>query len=328
MLLLAGDIGGTNARLCLVEVEIKNQAISSKTILQQVYASKSGNLVTIVQRFLAGKFQPDIACFALAGPVINNKCKLTNLPWSELAGDTLQKDLNIPQVILINDFVAVAYSIVLEPEKKILTLQKGQLVLNAPIAIIGAGTGLGKALAIVEGNNYRVFPTEGGHQNFSPHNALTDKLLSYLRRQTEPVDVERVVSGRGIVEIFCFLHECVYPDAPSKDILQQNDPALAIAKSAKQGDFLCQKTMEIFVEAYGAAAGDMALNLLPFGGLYIAGGIAAQNLELMQQGKFIQAFKHKARVEPTLLEKIPVYIVLNSLEGLKGAIKYALSQLT
>ncbi len=322
MLVLAGDIGGTNTRLCLVETDGKNES----TLREEIYPSGNEGLVPLVRQFLGDECNVYKACFALAGPVLNNKCKITNLPWPELDAARLQEELNIAKVSLINDFVAIGYNIVLEKNKSLVTLQEGEFLPDAPIAIIGAGTGLGKAFAVPEGDSYRVFPTEGGHESFAPDNLLAQELLAYLRADGK-VDVERVVSGPGIVDIFRFLQDRKFASEDAGDFLSQFDPGAAIAKGAAAGHFLCQQTMAIFVEAFGAAAGDMAVSFLPFGGLYIAGGIASQNIELMRNGSFIKAFTDKARVNPVLLEKVPVHIVLNTLEGLRGAVKYAATKM-
>ena len=322
MLVLAGDIGGTNTRLCLVETDGKNES----TLREEIYPSGNEGLVPLVRQFLGDECNVYKACFALAGPVLNNKCKITNLPWPELDAAQLQEELNIAKVSLINDFVAIGYNIVLEKNKSLVTLQEGEFLPDAPIAIIGAGTGLGKAFAVPEGDSYRVFPTEGGHESFAPDNLLAQELLAYLRADGK-VDVERVVSGPGIVDIFRFLQDRKFASEDVGDFLSQFDPGAAIAKGAAAGHFLCQQTMAIFVEAFGAAAGDMAVSFLPFGGLYIAGGIAAQNIELMRNGSFIKVFTDKARVNPVLLEKVPVHIVLNTLEGLRGAVKYAATKM-
>jgi glucokinase len=322
MLVLAGDIGGTNTRLCLVETDGKNES----TLREEIYPSGNEGLVPLVRQFLGDECNVYKACFALAGPVLNNKCKITNLPWPELDAARLQEELNIAKVSLINDFVAIGYNIVLEKNKSLVTLQEGEFLPDAPSAILGAGTGLGKAFAVPEGDSYRVFPTEGGHESFAPDNLLAQELLAYLRADGK-VDVERVVSGPGIVDIFRFLQDRKFASEDAGDFLSQFDPGAAIAKGAAAGHFLCQQTMAIFVEAFGAAAGDMAVSFLPFGGLYIAGGIAAQNIELMQNGSFIKAFTDKARVNPVLLEKVPVHIVLNTLEGLRGAVKYAATKM-
>jgi glucokinase len=301
---------------------VETDGNNESTRREEIYPSGNEGLVPLVQRFLGDESNVHKACFALAGPVLNNKCKITNLPWPELDATKLQEELNIAKVSLINDFVAVGYNIVLEENKSLVTLQQGEFLPDAPIAIIGAGTGLGKAFAVPEGDSYRVFPTEGGHQNFAPSDALSRELLEYLGFYGV-IDVERIVSGSGIVNIFRFLRDRKFPRENEGDFLLQSDPAFAIAKGAAGGNFLCQRTMEIFIEAYGSAVGDAVVSLLPFGGVYIAGGIAAQNTELMSSGIFINALKKKARVNVTLLDKIPVHIVLNTLEGLRGAVKYA-----
>lgn len=324
MLILAGDIGGTNARLSLTETDEQQQAI---TIREAIYPSGQDGLVPLVIQFLDRAVKPDRACFAVAGPVLNHKCKVTNLPWEEMDTQGLQEQLQIPQVSLINDFVAIAYNLVLEENNNLITLQRGEFSAESPKVIIGAGTGLGKALAIPQATSYQVFPTEGGHQNFAPMNSLMGELRNYL--QTDGVvDVESVVSGPGIINIFRFLSDRQFPQADTTLLLNQDDPALAISQAAQQGNLLCQQTMSLFLQAYGAAVGDMAVNLLPFGGVYIAGGIATKNLELMKNGLFMQAFKQKARLNPALLEKIPVHIVLNTLEGLRGAVKYAIHKMS
>jgi glucokinase len=323
MLILAGDIGGTNTRLCLVKDS------SFEIIKEQIFSSNTDSLTTIVKEFLGQEYSPEKACFAVAGPVLNNKCKLTNLSWSELNGEELQNELNIPKISLINDFVAVGYNIVFDDKKELLTLQTGELINNAPIAIIGAGTGLGKAFAIPQGNSYEVFPSEGGHTDFAPTNQLQSELLQYLSENgNNKVDTEAVVSGMGIVNIFQFLRT-KYPQENVESFLLQPDLAKAIAIESAQANphILCEKTMQIFIETYGAAVGDIAVTFLPFGGIYIAGGIAAQNLELMQKPEFMANFKNKARVNPLLLEKMPIHIVLNTLSGLMGAVKYALNKM-
>ncbi|MFN5515211.1 MAG: glucokinase [Cyanobacteriota bacterium] len=325
MLILAGDIGGTNTRLWLVETNgVTYKAVKPKTFYKSREAGENG-LVSLVKDFLGSDYSVDKACFAVAGPVLNDSCKITNLSWPVLTSHNLQQDLGIAQVGLINDFVAVGYSLVFEKNKSLLTLQEGDYSPNAPIAIIGAGTGLGKAFAVPQGDSYRVFPTEGGHANFAPYDRLTQKLLKDLSQDgSELVDVETPVSGRGIAEIFTFLASSEFPELDPGNFLAQEDPSQAISRGAAGGNFLCQQTMNLFAEIFGAAAGDMGVNLLPFGGLYIAGGVAPKNIEFLNDGRFIQAFRRKAKLNPELLQKIPVHIYLNDLEGLNGAVNYAI----
>jgi glucokinase len=337
-LLLAGDIGGTKTILRLVE---ESASVSWRTLYEALYPSRDfPDLVPIVQRFLSAAGQqlstaptPEKACFAIAGPVVNNTSVLTNLDWF-LEAERLEKDLEIPKVTLINDFAAVGYGVLGLETKDLHTLQAATPQLDAPIAVIGAGTGLGEGFLIQQNGDYRVFSTEGGHTDFSPRTGLEFQLLQYLREKydIQRISVERVVSGQGIVAIYQFLRDRqIAPESPEigqviKTWEQETgrseksvDPAAVIAKAALENrDRLCEQTMQLFVDAYGTEAGNLALKLLPYGGLYVAGGIAAKNLELIKEGQFLRAFSQKGRVSP-LLERVPVHIVLNPQVGLIGA---------
>lgn len=335
MLLLTGDIGGTKTILRLVEADIQEK--SFKTIREEKYVSASFlDLVPMVQQFLGADDQeiPESACFAIAGPVINNSSQLTNLSW-DLAGDRLQQELKINKVRLINDFAANSYGVLGLKDSELATLQTGEINQQSPIAVIGAGTGLGQGFLIPQGDTYQVFSCEGGHTDFAPRNDLEFDLLKYLRTKlnTSHISVERIVSGQGIISIYQFLRDTNFAressaiGEPISLWEQENastiDPAAIISQGATQGDDLCVKTMTMFIEAYGAEAGNMALKLLPYGGMYIAGGIAAKNLSLMQDGNFLKAFHDKGRMM-VLMERIPLHVVLNSNVGLLGAILYLL----
>ncbi|MBD2180702.1 glucokinase [Planktothrix sp. FACHB-1355] len=337
-LLLAGDIGGTKTLLRLVELPAEGSMYS---LDEATYDSPHyPDLVPIVQKFLGAAAEhlgytplPQKACFAIAGPVVNNTAKLTNLTWA-LDAKRLEKELGIGSIVLINDFAAVGYGVLGLTESDLHTLQDRQPQPDAPIAVIGAGTGLGQGFLVPQGNTYEVFGSEGGHADFAPRSELEFDLLKYLRdkHDIDRISVERVVSGQGIVAIYQFLRDRNYcHESPEiQEIVrswkQQTgriektvDPAAAISKAAlAKSDRLSEQTMQMFVEAYGAEAGNLALKLLPYGGVYIAGGIAAKNLPLMQEGSFIHAFTNKGRMRP-LLEKMPVHIVLNQQVGLIGA---------
>ncbi len=336
-LLLAGDIGGTKTILQLVQMsEESRQALYEK----RYSSSDFPDLVPMVQQFLAEagehlgeKLLPQKACFAIAGPVVNNTVKLTNLTWW-LDAERLEKELGISPISLINDFAAVGYGVLGLEESDLYSLQAGKPQPAAPIAIIGAGTGLGQGFLIQQGDSYQVFGSEGGHVDYAPRAELEFQLLKYLldKHDIQRVSVERVVSGQGIVAVYQFLRDRSFTtEAPDiaevvKTWEQQTgrrektvDPAAAIATAAlEQRDRLSEQTMQIFVESYGAEAGNLALKLLPYGGLYVAGGIAPKILPLMQKGSFLRAFTNKGRMR-TVLEDVPVYIVLNSGVGLIGA---------
>ncbi|WP_019508747.1 glucokinase [Pleurocapsa sp. PCC 7319] len=339
MFLLAGDIGGTKTILRLVEVtEVTLTEKSFKTVKEAQYISANfPDLVPMVQEFLGQDkyLKPQIACFAIAGPVVNDTCNLTNLNWV-LDTQRLEMELDIPKISLINDFAANSFGILGLKDVDVHTLQTGEARKDSPIAVIGAGTGLGEAFLIPQGKKYQIFASEGGHADFAPRNDLETELLKYLRTKlnVEHISVERVVSGQGIVNIYQFLRD--HDFAPQsleigtkiKAWEQENkkniDPAAIISQAAfKQSDRLCEKTMEVFIEAYGAETGNLALKLLSYGGIYIAGGIAAKILPLMQDGRFLNTFKDKGRVSP-LIQEVPVHIVLNPQVGLVGSVLYGL----
>ncbi|MDJ0729573.1 MAG: glucokinase [Crocosphaera sp.] len=339
-ILLAGDIGGTKTILRLVnsgnpkDGEILPQ---QTTVYEKSYPSQEyDDLVPIVQEFFnetKQELQQEITvkngCFGIAGPVVNNTSELTNLSWS-LSGDGLAQELSLERVNLINDFAAIGYGILGLKKDDLHTLQDIEAKGNTPIGVLGAGTGLGECfLTPLESGNYNVFSSEGSHADFAPRNPLEFELLTYIKAQYDlpRVSIERVVSGIGISVIYQFLRY-QYPEKESDKLKQiyqtwesqkNVDLSAEVSKAAlENNDTLCQQTMEMFISAYGAEAGNLALKLLPYGGLYIAGGIAPKILPLMKTGTFMEAFKAKGRIS-SLLTKIPVHIILNPKVGLIGA---------
>ncbi len=318
--LLAGDIGGTKTILRLAEA-IAGDSSAPKTLHQATYSSQAyDDLVPMVREFLENApGKPTRACFAIAGPVVNNTSTLTNLSWS-LTGDRLQDELSLDRVWLINDFEAVGYGILGLEDDDVKVLQAGEPDPSAPIAIIGAGTGLGQGFVIPVGDSYRVFASEGGHTDFAPRNELEFELLNYLIdvQQLPRVSVERVVSGMGIASIYQFLAQ--KNGDRNEEILNASDKGAAIASAALENrDRTCRQALELFVDAYGAEAGNVALKFLPYGGLYVAGGIAAKILPLIVEGdRFLKTYRYKGRVSP-VLDKVSVQVVLNPQVGLLGA---------
>jgi glucokinase len=347
--LLAGDIGGTKTILRLVrsqEFVTSGSLPPQATIYEATYRSADFiDLVPMVGQFLttateATGISPEVerACFGIAGPVLNQRSDLTNLSWS-LSADRLEQELAIPKVRLLNDFAAIGYGILGLSTSDLYPLQSIPVDTNAPIAVLGAGTGLGQGFLIpLPGGGYRVFPSEGAHADFAPRSPLEFQLLTYLqaKNQIDRVSVERVVSGQGIAAIYQFLRDREPSlESPALTALftqwQQEmsqsektiDLSAEVSKAAIAGqDFLSQQTLRIFMEAYGAEAGNLALKLLPYGGLYVAGGIVTKNLPLIQQGHFLKAFRAKGRMGE-LMAKIPIFIVLNPKVGLIGAALHA-----
>ncbi|MFW6316557.1 MAG: glucokinase [Cyanobacteriota bacterium] len=336
--LIAGDIGGTKTILRLVEVTEK--AVNFRNLLEITYSSQSYlDLVPMVQEFLTQtNYKPDRACFAIAGPVVKQVSQLTNLNW-RLDANRLKEELNLEAVSLINDFAAISYGVLGLQNNELETLQDVEAQTDAPIAVIGAGTGLGEGFLTPLGNGeYSVFGTEGGHAEFPPRSELEFRLLEYIRKQKkiDRVSVERVVSGQGIISIYQGLRDLKvitnYNSIVAETIKKwedtqtpEIDPAAVISQAAQgKKDPLSEKTMEIFIEAYAAEAGNLALKLMPYGGLYIAGGIAAKNLSLIKESRFLEVFKQKGRVSP-VLDAVPVHIILDPQVGLLGSIMYGLT---
>lgn len=321
--LLAGDIGGTKTILRLESVDAEGR----KVLSEQTYPSQDWvHLVPMVQDFLpsSASERPAVACFAIAGPVQNQTSRLSNLAWI-LSEPDLSRDLHIPQVKLLNDFVAVGYGILILEDSDVEILQYSPITPQAPIAVLGAGTGLGEALLIWQGDDYDVIALEGGHADFAPRTDLEIGLLQYLRDRHGRVSVERVVSGLGIPTIYEYLRDTgrIAEADEVRSRLGTELPAAIIAEyGLSKKDELCAKTLDLFVAAYGAEAGNLALKSLPFGGLYIAGGVGPKLKSKMKDGSFVKNFCDKGRMR-SLLERIRINLILNPKVGLLGAVSYA-----
>ncbi len=314
---LAGDIGGTKALLALAE-----RAGDSVRVLQEARfpSAEYHGLAPIVREFIGEIPGPvSVACFGVPGAVVDGRCTTPNLPWV-VAETDLQAETGLPSVHLINDFAAAAMGVLATPEEGLATLQEGEEVPHATKAVLGAGTGLGQAQLFWDGSAYRVNPTEGGHGGFAPVGDLQRALLDSLERSYRPVSVERVVSGPGLARIYRFLVErgiSTWPEVESA--MAVGDPGAVIAGHALDGtDLACEQALDLFVAAYGAEAGNLALRCLALGGVYVAGGIAPKILPKLKGGGFIAAFRSKGRMSE-LMRRIPVRVVLDPATGLLGA---------
>ncbi len=322
--LLAGDIGGTKTLLHLSQLT----ATGLVTLHEASYPSANfKHLSPIVRQFLREAENSDpiaAACFAIAGPVQNDQSLVTNLSW-QLDARQMEPDLGIAQIRLINDFAAVGYGILALQPEDVVVLQDRPKVSQAPMAVLGAGTGLGEALLIWQGDDYAVQATEGGHADFAPRTDLEVGLMTFLRSRHGRVSVERVVSGQGIYNIYEYLRSASFAVASDavEAQFEQKDPAAVIATHAlANSDILCAKALELFVAAYGAEAGNLALKSLPYGGLYLAGGVGAKILPKLQDGTFLENFSDKGRMR-SLLENISISLIINPKVGLLGAALYA-----
>jgi len=327
-MILAGDIGGTKTNLALYEYiddTLKLQA--QHQFISQDYKSFSD----VVAEFIAlcGVKDMDAVCLGIAGPVVDGVCRTTNLPWV-IETKVLQKECNTEKVRLLNDLEATAYGMLYLQEEEFVELNQNAKSIDANCAVIAAGTGLGEAILFYDGESYHPLGSEGGHCDFAPLNTLQDELLVWLRkRHPMHVSIERIVSGAGICTIYEFLKERGFADEPEAmlSLRSDEDKNAVISKCALDGqDPLCVETMRIFVEIYGAEAGNLALKSLSLGGLYIGGGIAPKILPLLRDGTFYKAFVSKGRFE-TVLENMPLKVSLNQETALLSAIHFAVDKL-
>jgi glucokinase len=267
----------------------------------------------------------------VAGPVLDNRCATTNLPWI-VDGAALAERLGLCGVELLNDLEAVGHGLDLLRPGEILELQAGEPGAGGHRAVIAAGTGLGEAGLFWDGERHRPFATEGGHADFAPGDDLEVALLQFLRRDHAHVSWERVVSGLGLVNLYRFLRQSGEIDLGSEppglaEEIEAGDPGAVISRYAAGGKSpLCGRALELFVKLYGAEAGNLALKTMAVGGLYIGGGIAPRNLDWMRNGIFLESFRSKGRMRP-LLESMPVRVILNPRVALLGAARRAADSL-
>jgi glucokinase len=323
-MILAGDVGGTKVHLALYDFSQGSLVLLKD---ERVPAQEYDSLETVARGFLSRCPQGDIhaACIGVPGPVRHGHLKLTNLPWI-LDSEQLSAALNIPHLFLINDLEANGYGIAELKPDQIHTLNPGDRGTVGNRAIVSAGTGLGEGVMIWDGHRHVPMPSEGGHCDFAARNPLEIEMLQFLMKKLGGrVSFERVVSGLGIHNIYEFLRDVKkMPESPElRERLQNEDPNAVIGELGDSGqDELCAKTLEVFVSAYGAEAGNMALKVLAFGGIYIGGGIAPKILNTMRSGAFMKAFTDKGRLSD-LLMNTPVHVILESRCALIGAAAYA-----
>lgn len=327
-MLIAGDIGGTKTLLALY----LPQAGARKPIAQaEFHSADYHSLDDVVRAFIAQTNKPvEAACFDVAGPVIDGRAHLTNLPWVLDAG-AMQQALGLKRVMLLNDLKAVAYAVPHLLAEDTHSINEGHPDRNGPMAVIAPGTGLGEAFLIWDGSKYIACSSEGGHGDFGPFNATQAALWRYLSDRHGHVAYERVCSGSGIQNIYDFLRDTGHapePAALAASLATAADRTPIIMRAALQDppDALCAATLDLFVSILGAEAGNLALKVLATGGVYLGGGIPPRILSHLNDGRFMQAFVNKGRFAD-LLAKMPVKVITNQ-AALLGAALYGLDQIS
>lgn len=327
-MILAGDIGGTKTNLALYEVIEGRLEVK----IQSQYASREfSSLSDIITAFQSETSITAVesACFGIAGPVIDGRCRTTNLPW-DISTSDLQEHLGTQKVRIMNDLEATAYGMLHLKEDEFVDLNPKGRIVKGNCAVIAAGTGLGEAMLYFDGESYHPIGSEGGHSDFAPLTTRQDELLGWMRkRYSGHVSFERILSGPGIYTLYEFLYESGFAPQPSAmlQIKAGEDKSAMISECAlMQKDPLCMETLRLFCEIYGAEAGNLALKCMSLGGVYIGGGIAPKILPVIRDESFMNAFVSKGRFEE-MLRGMQVKVSLNPQTALIGAAYFALQRL-
>ncbi len=311
-MILAGDVGGTKTRLAFFDAQ-KNEPIDLKVYPSKKYPS----LQAILQEYLSKK-PPSIdrACIACPGSIVDQRVKPTNLPWHVDASE-ISSALRIKNVSLLNDLEAAAHAIPILPEKSFRKVHAGEKR-EGNRALISPGTGLGEAGIFWHKAKYFPFASEGGHCDFAPQNQTESDLRTALSKSFGHVSYERLLSGPGLVNIYTFLQKGEW----EAFVKTAEDPAAAIATAGlKRSSPICNEALDLFASILGAEAGNLALKMMAFGGIYLGGGIPPKIVEKLEEGKFYTSFLNKGRLS-YLLEKIPINVILDEYAALKGCASY------
>lgn len=317
-MILAGDIGGTSARLAYFEK--KDGRLSP--VVEEV--KRSRDYPTLQAALLEFKRKHNYsvlcACFGIAGPIRAGRVETPNLPWI-IEASVLERELEISKVYLLNDLEANAHGLSELTAADFAVLAQG-VPAQGNAAVISAGTGLGEAGLFWDGSSHHPFACEGGHADFAPTNELQVELWRYLSKKFGGhVSVERVVSGPGQYNVYEFLRETGKGNEEPwlTEELKTGDRSAVVSRNGVSGKSpMCEQAVNLFVEIYGSAAGNLALKILALGGVFLGGGIAPKILAKLKEPLFLEAFRNKGRLRK-LLEQIPVKVVLNDKTALLGA---------
>ncbi len=324
-MILAGDIGGTNARLALFDVQNNEFKLHELSIFPSRHYS---GLDQIVAEFVSKtSIHPTQACFGIAGPVNNGRVEASNLPWI-IEAKRLASELSLDHTVLINDLEATGWGIGALSSSDLVPLNNVVSISGAVKgnqAVIAAGTGLGEGGLYWDGTRHHVFASEGGHCDFAPADDLQIELYKYLRGRYGHVSYERVLSGPGLINIFEFLRDTGKGKPPDWLVAEmvESDAAATISNAALRGQCpMCEQALSIFVSIFGAEAGNLALKIKATGGVFLAGGIAPKILPKLATPMFLEAFLSKGRLRH-LMEIMPIQVITNDKLGLLGAARCA-----
>ncbi len=320
-MILAGDVGGTKASLALYRREAGGLL---RDRVATYRCREYAGLDPILRDFLSGGGSVERACIGVAGPVEDGRCRLTNLDW-EVDEASLRRTLGVREAYLVNDLQATASSLPFLRESDRVVIQKGEGDPRGNMAVLSAGTGLGEGFLVGSGAGYIPLASEGGHVDFAPRDEREMRLHAFLRVKYGHVSMERVLSGPGLRDVYRFLREeeGMAEEAGIAAEVAGRDPQRAIVRyGLAGGPGACAETLRIFCSLYGAEAGNLALQYLATGGVYLGGGIAPAILPALRGGEFLSAFRDKGRMR-NLLSRVPVMVILDPAAPLLGAATFA-----
>ena len=321
-MILAGDIGGTKARIGLFD----RRGGKVELVVSDQYTSKDfKTLESILDAFLSAHTTSsqspiEAACFGLPGPVINGRVRVTNLPWEVVQSDVANR-LGITKVKLVNDLVSTAAAIPTLGPTSLTTVYEGSGSVDraGSCVVVAPGTGIGHALIHREGGWSVLLPSEGGHANFAPTNKIEIELLQYLQQKLGHVSVESVLCGPGLVNIYCFLRDTQNSSLQVDLAQQENISASTIAANAMDGsNELASQALELFCSMLGAHCGNIVLTFLATGGVYLGGGIPPKIAPFLLKGRFLEGYLNKGKQRESV-EATPVFIVNDDHAALYGA---------
>lgn len=330
--ILSGDIGGTNANLGIVaktntDFRILVEASAPSLGLTSVALLIEYLLAAAQQRF--PELSPTLGCISAAGPIESNYCTMSNLPW-DVDGNELTREFDFP-IQAINDFEAISFGVPLldlEDPTQVTVLPHIDGSRPSPVGdtrlIVGAGTGLGVSVMLGDGEAARAVPSEGGHASFAPFDAETQKIVDFLRTDDWSLEIEDLLSGKGIASLFRYAVEeadagidDTIVEIQNADLLDQ--PRMISQRASEHA--VCREAIRLFVKIYGKVCSDFATKILPKAGLFLAGGIVGKNEPYFLEDDQFTRFFGQNRCEPVerILQKVPVHIIRNYNISLLGA---------
>lgn len=318
-LLLVADIGGTNGRFGLVEHDAEKNRINGKTnyTAERQITLKCANypdMATMIKACCSefGINMPEYGCLAIAGPIENGQASMTNLNW-KFSIDGLRDQLGMKTLHVINDFASLAYAVPFLESNELVTLYDSHKTnVDAPIVVMGPGTGFGMAALVPNQNNWRIIPTEGGHASFAPTNEKELDIKAFLLKEQNHVSVENILSGGGLVTLYRALAHNHSLEA------KPYTPADVSSKGIANEDPICREAVLTFCDVLGEVAGDKALSLGAKGGVVIGGGITPKLVDLLPESHFLERYKNKGPMT-SYVSDISIKLIINDKAALVGS---------